>query len=179
MFYIYVRILASLGVFAFPIVILQFGVLIRIIMLIKKYRHLKVENKADIKDTAVIICYSILTAILWIPLIIFSLWIDIKGGYNQYFSIIRNWYINGEYIIQGIMLVILTAIIAFRNNKHHSIISKISFCVYALCEFIITFFYIGLSLESVLITIGGVFLSVSIGSIIGTSIYKKMNSDLS
>lgn len=78
--YIYLRIYASLGIFAIPLIVLQFGALIRLIMLIIKYKLRKAENKADKKDTVAIISYSILTAMLWLPLIILSLWVGIKGG---------------------------------------------------------------------------------------------------
>lgn len=77
--YIYLRIFASFGVFAFPLIIIQFGVLIRMIMLINKYKLLKVENKADKKEKIVIIAYGILAAILWLPLIVLSILADIKA----------------------------------------------------------------------------------------------------
>ncbi len=56
--YIYLRIYASLEIFAIPLIVLQFGVLIRTILLIKKYRLLKSENKVDKKETVLIISYS-------------------------------------------------------------------------------------------------------------------------
>ena len=70
--YTYLRILAAFDIFAIPLVFLQFVSLIRMIMLIKKHRLLKAENKADIKTSALLICYCILTAILWLPLIFLS-----------------------------------------------------------------------------------------------------------
>lgn len=72
--YTYLRILDSLGIFAFPLVALQLLSLIRMIILIKKHRRFKVENKANKKETTLLICYCILTTFLWLPLIILSLW---------------------------------------------------------------------------------------------------------
>lgn len=71
--YTYLRILAAFDIFAFPLIVLQFVSLIRMIMLIKKHRLVKAENEADKKETTLLICYCILTAILWLPLIILSL----------------------------------------------------------------------------------------------------------
>ena len=71
--YTYLRILSALGIFAFPLIVLQFVSLIRMILLIIKHRRLKRENKADKKVTALLICYCILTLLLWLPLIILSL----------------------------------------------------------------------------------------------------------
>ncbi len=71
--YTYLRILSALGIFAFPLIVLQFVSLIRMILLIIKRRRQKRENKADKKVTALLICYCILTLLLWLPLIILSL----------------------------------------------------------------------------------------------------------
>ena len=71
--YTYLRILAALGIFAVPLIILQFVSLIRMILLIIKHKRLKRENKADNKEKALLICYCVLTLLLWIPLIILSL----------------------------------------------------------------------------------------------------------
>jgi len=72
------RIYDSLGIFAYPLIVLQFISLIKMIILIKKHRPLKTENETDKKETALLICYCILTAILWFPLIIISLGAVIK-----------------------------------------------------------------------------------------------------
>ena len=71
--YTYLRILAALGIFAVPLIILQFVSLIRMILLIIKHKRLKRENKADNKEKTLLICYCVLTLLLWIPLIILSL----------------------------------------------------------------------------------------------------------
>ena len=71
--YTYLRIFAALGLFAFPLIVLQLVSLIRMIMLIIKHRRQKRENKADKKVTTLLFCYCILTLLLWIPLIILSL----------------------------------------------------------------------------------------------------------
>ena len=76
--YTYLRILDALGIFAFPLIVLQFVSLIRMILLIIKHRRLKAENKADKKVTTLLICYCILTSLLWFPLIILSLSAVIK-----------------------------------------------------------------------------------------------------
>ena len=76
--YTYLRILAALGVFAFPFIVLQFASLIRTIILIKKHRQLKAENRADKKETILLICYCIVTLLLWIPLIVISIGAVIK-----------------------------------------------------------------------------------------------------
>lgn len=74
----YLRILAVFGIFAFPLIALQLVSLIRMICLLIKHRRLKAENKADKKETALLICYCILTAFLWLPLIIIPLSAAIK-----------------------------------------------------------------------------------------------------
>ena len=71
--YTYLRILTALGIFAVPLIVLQFVSLIRMILLIIKHRRLKKENKADKKVTALLICYCILALLLWLPFIILSL----------------------------------------------------------------------------------------------------------
>lgn len=71
--YTYLRILAALGIFAVPLIILQFVSLIRMILLIIKHKRLKRENKADNKEKALLVCYCVLTLLLWLPLIIISL----------------------------------------------------------------------------------------------------------
>lgn len=71
--YTYLRILAVFGLFAFPLILLQLISLIRMITLIRRHRLLRAENKADKKETALLICYCILTAFLWLPLILISL----------------------------------------------------------------------------------------------------------
>ena len=76
--YTYLRILAALGIFAFPLIVLQFAALIRTIILIKKHRQLKAENRADKKETALLICYCIVTLLLWIPMIVISIGAVIK-----------------------------------------------------------------------------------------------------
>ena len=71
--YTYLRILAALGIFAVPLIILQFVSLIRMILLIIKHKRLKRENREDNKEKALLICYCVLTLLLWLPLIILSL----------------------------------------------------------------------------------------------------------
>ena len=71
--YVYLYILCSLGIFAYPLMFLQLFSLTRMIMLIIKHRILKAKNEADKKETALLICYCILTPLLWLPMIILTL----------------------------------------------------------------------------------------------------------
>lgn len=78
LFYIDLRLLGTLGIFALPYIVLRFWALFRTVTLIIKYRRGKAENRSDKKEKAGLILYEILTAILWLPLILFAVWVNIK-----------------------------------------------------------------------------------------------------
>jgi len=74
----FLRIYSSLGFFAYVLIFLQLAALTRTIMLIIQYKRLKAKNEADKKVKTLLICYCILTALLWLPPIIISLVTTIK-----------------------------------------------------------------------------------------------------
>lgn len=74
----FLRIYASLDFFAYPLIFLQLAALTRTVMLIIQHKRLKAKNEADKKEKTLLICYCILTALLWLPIIIIALVTTIK-----------------------------------------------------------------------------------------------------
>ena len=72
-FYVILRIYAALGIFKYPLILLQLAVMTRTIMLIRKRRLRKAENNADKKEASLLVCYLILTAFLWLPIIVLAI----------------------------------------------------------------------------------------------------------
>lgn len=71
--YTILRIYAAFGIISYPIIALQLFSLVRMIMLIRKHRSLKAKKNMTKKQTALLVCYCILTAFLWLPIIILPL----------------------------------------------------------------------------------------------------------
>lgn len=161
----YVYMMLFLGPIAIPLFFLQIYLPIRLFFSIKAYNRSKKENRADKGALGIILGGCMAALAVWFPLLI-SLYWNMIAGLNPYFSIIRSRFFSGVSVILSIALVLLSAFAVYRIGKGQRLIRKMSFWVYAVCEFIMTYFEPEMLWESVLGTVGGIALSVWLGALI-------------
>lgn len=160
----YIYMMLFLGPIAVPLSFLQIYLPVRLFFAIKAYKRSKKENRADKGAFGVILGGCMAALAVWFPLLI-SLYRDMNAGFNPYFSIIRSRFFGGVSVIPTIVLVLLSAFAVYRIGKGQRPLRKISFWVYAVCEFILTYFEPEMLWESVLGTVGGIALSVWLGAL--------------